>query len=736
MLMETVAAISLLAAPGESPPAVDRHVHPRPATSTQTATPEDALLEAARQGDRARVEALLDDGIDVDSRNRYDATPLFFAADRGYLALVELLVERGATLDIEDSFYRTSPLRRALGAGHLAVVRYLLERGAAGADAALLAAVRERERALLETAIASGGFYAEDVEAACDLAREMGATAFVDRLGAVDAPAKPTTRVDADALQRYVGTYQNDALGQIVEIAPVADGLAARLGDDAPFVLRPTGTSSFAASERDDLELAFGGRGGMVEYLVLTRDRVATRFRPIDESESREAAPVGPGDTLSAAPLRAGERLPAQPWPSFRGRNASGVADGQGAPLEWDEATGANIQWKTPIPGFATSGPIIWGDRVFITTAVGQADDDTFRTGLYGDTTPVDDLSEHSWRVYALDKPTGEILWERVAHLGIPGTKRHTKSSQANSTPVTDGRRLVVLFGSVGVLYCYDLDGTLLWKRDLGVLNSSWFLDPDYQWGHASSPILYEDLVIVQADTQTSSFISAYSLETGEEVWRTARDEEVSTFSTPTIYRGPTGDELVTNGTQIRGYDPRTGEILWFLGPNSEIPIATPVVTDELIFVTAGYPPIRPIYAIRPGRRGDVSLPEGADASADIVWSQDRGGSYIPSPIIYEGYLYLAANNGRLTCYDAETGERIYRARIGGVGGSYAASPIAADGKLYFTSEEGESFVVKSGPTYELLARNQVDGIVMTDPAVSDGLMVIRTLKHVYGIGQ
>ncbi len=698
----------------------------------------EALLEAARLGDRARIETLLDAGANVDAQNRYDATALFFAAGRGHLDVVELLVTRGASLDQEDSFYRTTPLQRALSYGHLEVARYLLEQGAAGADAALQAAVRERDTELLRVTIASGDLHAEAVAQALAQAREDGATAFVERLERVEAPPRPLPQVSAEVLGSYIGSYQNDALGLIVEVTLEGNRLTARVGNDRMLELRPLGEASFeavAGEPADEVGVSFGGRGGMIEHLILTRNRVATQFRPIDEAESREAAPAGPGDAVATTSLTVPERQAPRAWPAFRGPNGSGIADGQGAPLRWDEATGQNIRWKTAIPGFATSGPIISRDRVFVTTAISSAANDSFRTGLYGDTTPVDDLSEHSWRLYSLDRATGDVVWERVVRDGIPGTKRHTKSSQANSTPVTDGTRVVVLFGSIGLLSSYDFDGNLIWQKDLGVLNSSWFLDPDYQWGHASSPVIYEDLVIVQADTQTESFIAAYALETGEQAWRTAREEEVSTFSTPTIYRGPTGDELVTNGTQIRGYDPRTGEILWFLGPNSEIPIATPVVTDDLIFVTAGYPPIRPIYAIRPGSRGDLSLAEGRDQSDLVAWSKSRGGTYIPSPLVYRGYFYTNANNGRLTCYDAQTGERIYRARIGGgVGGSYAASPIAADGRLYFTSEEGESFVVKAGPKYDLLAKNRVDGIVMSNPAISDGLLVIRTLRHVYGI--
>ena len=348
----------------------------------------------------------------------------------------------------------------------------------------------------------------------------------------------------------------------------------------------------------------------------------------------------------------------------------------------------------------------------------------------------MEDLSEHRWVLYALNTKDGAIVWERELHKGAPGTKRHPKSSQANATPVTDGKRVVTVLGSVGLLLCYDVDGNLLWKKDIGVLNVGWFYDPDYQWGHSSSPIIYENTVILQADLHNGSFLAAYDLDSGEEVWRTPRDEVIPTFSTPAVYHSEKGDELITNGTVIRGYDPKTGELLWFLGPNSEIPIGVPVVTDELIYVTAGYPPIRPIYAIRPGSRGNLALPDGVDKSEALAWSKNRGGTYIPSPLVYRGHFYTNANNGRLTCYDAATGERVYRARIGGVGGSYAASPVAADGRLYFTNEEGETFVVRAGDEYELLAKNSVDGTVLSTPAASNGLLVIRTLTHVYGISE
>lgn len=266
------------------------------------------------------------------------------------------------------------------------------------------------------------------------------------------------------------------------------------------------------------------------------------------------------------------------------------------------------------------------------------------------------------------------------------------------------------------------LGALLLWKHPL-------------KWGHASSPVVYEDLVIVQADVHKGSFLAAYEVATGKEVWRTARDE-IPTWGSPTVYRGPPRPEVITNGTTIRAYDPRTGRLLWWLGPNSEITVATPVAADGLVFVTAGYPPVRPIYAIRPGGSGDLSLPDGKTSSEWVAWSHDRGGTYIPTPIVYEDQLYTLDNNGRVVSYRAGSGEVIYCARVGGIGGSYAASPVAADGRLFFTSETGEVHVVRAGPRYEELARNEMHEVCMATPAISDGLLVIRTLNHLYGIGE
>jgi outer membrane protein assembly factor BamB len=423
-----------------------------------------------------------------------------------------------------------------------------------------------------------------------------------------------------------------------------------------------------------------------------------------------------------------------QNWPQFRGPGASGVVEGQTAAVTWDAQKSVNTQWKTPIPGLAHSSPVVWGDKVFVTTAITSGAKDETRYGLYGDVAPVKDDPKHTWKIYALDKRTGKILWEKVAYEGVPKVKRHPKSTHADSTPATDGKYVIALFGSHG-LFAYDLKGKLLWKQDLGVLDAGWFYDPDYQWEYGASPIIYKNLVIVQADIQKNSFIAAYDIKTGKRVWLTPR-EEVPSWSTPTVYEGKTRAEIVTNGTRaIRGYDPATGKELWRLGPNSEVATPTPIFAHDLIYVTTGYRVIQPIYVIRPGATGDISLKDGKDSSEFIAWSKTRGGPYMPTPVIYGDLLYVVSNQGVLTTYNAKTGERVYQERLGGKGGAFTSSPVASDGKIFLSSEDGEVFVVKAGTKYELLATNPVGEVMMATPAISGGLIIVRGLKHVYAFG-
>jgi len=420
-------------------------------------------------------------------------------------------------------------------------------------------------------------------------------------------------------------------------------------------------------------------------------------------------------------------------WPSFRGPRASGIADGLDLPVSWDAESGRNVLWKTPIPGLGHSSPVVWGERIFLTTAVSEDPNSIFVPGLDGRRDYRSDLSKHSWRVFGIDKSSGEILWEHEAYAGKPKIQRQRKNSYASPTPVTDGKHLVVWFGSEG-LYCYSLDGRLLWKQDLGIIDAGASYDDNYDWGVASSPIIYQNLVIVLGDGQRDSFIAAYDVRDGKRVWHTPRDV-ISSFSTPTIYDGPSRVEMVVNGPEkIHGYDPLTGRQLWELRGSSMNTTPTPVTGHALIFVTSGYR-VKPIFAIRPGASGDISLEEGATANEYVAWSSERDGSYLTTPIVYGDFLYTCQNNGVVACIRARTGERVYRERIG-AGGAFAASPIAADGKLYFTSEDGDIYVIKAGPRYELLETNAMGEVCMAIPAVSQGRLFIRTQHHLFSIGE
>jgi len=423
-----------------------------------------------------------------------------------------------------------------------------------------------------------------------------------------------------------------------------------------------------------------------------------------------------------------------QNWPSFRGPNASGVVDGKPTAVKWNAPAGENVAWKAPVDGIAVSSPIVWGDRVFVSTAIGSDPKQAIRTGQYGDVEPVADSSKHSWHLIALDKATGKVVWDKIAVEGVPKTKRHPKSSQASATPVTDGKVVVVSFGSEG-LYAFDFTGKQLWNKDLGVLNAGWFFDPDYEWGIGSSPIIYKNMVIVQADIQRGSFLAAFDTTTGKEVWRTQRDE-IPSWSTPTILEVDGKAELVTQATTFtRGYDPMTGKELWKYSGNSEIAIPTPIVGPGFVVITNGYRGVQPIVALKPGATGDITLKQGETKNAFITWSSPRGGPYIPTPIIYGEHLYVLQNNGTLAAYKVATGEQVYQKRLGGVAaGSFSASPVAADGKIYCASEDGDVYVVKAGAEYVELAKNPIGEVIMASPAISDGLIIFRGVKHVYAI--
>ena len=421
----------------------------------------------------------------------------------------------------------------------------------------------------------------------------------------------------------------------------------------------------------------------------------------------------------------------AQNWPSFRGPNASGVAAGN-APTSWNGEKSSNVVWKTAIPGFSHSSPIIWGNKIFLITAISSDPATKFAAKGQGVGLATDTV-KHTWQIYSLDKVSGKVLWSKTAYEGTPRAKRHIKATQANSTPVTDGRYVVAMFGSQG-LDCYDLDGKVIWKKDVGILDPGLWDDPTSSWGHASSPVINKDLVIIQADGHKQSFIAAYNLKDGSQAWRVERNE-ITSWSTPTINASAMRTELVANGGRfIRGYDPLTGKELWrFSDDNTQVKMQAPLVAEGLIYISGGYPAGRPIYAFRSGATGDISLKPGQETNDFIAWKSIKGSPYTPTPIIYNDIYYACADNGVLSAYEAKTGERIYQERLPS---SFSASPIAADGKLYLASEDGDVFVVKAGRKFELLATNSMGQPLMATPAISDGLVILRTTDSVFAVGE
>jgi outer membrane protein assembly factor BamB len=337
--------------------------------------------------------------------------------------------------------------------------------------------------------------------------------------------------------------------------------------------------------------------------------------------------------------------------------------------------------------------------------------------------------------IYAVDKRSGKILWERLAHEGEPLEKRHIKSTYANSTPATDGRIVVTWFGSQGV-HAYDVNGRFLWKVDLGRIDLGAYDIPTYEWGPASSPIIWNGLVILQCDTQADSFLLALDAATGKTVWKTDR-EELPSWGTPTVAVTSTGPALVTNASNyIRAYDPRNGKELWRLGRSSKITAPTPIYSEDLFVVASGRGPERPIFVVRPDARGDLTLPEGKTSSDSVVWSRTGRGSYMPTPLAYKGVLYVLSNNGLFDAYNLRTGEEIYRQRVPLVGSGFSASPVGADNKIYLSNEDGEILVISAGEKFTHIATNSMGELLMATPAMSDGVMYVRGTTSLFAIGR
>ncbi len=418
-----------------------------------------------------------------------------------------------------------------------------------------------------------------------------------------------------------------------------------------------------------------------------------------------------------------------QHWPSFRGPFAGGVADGQDLPVSWDVESGENVRWKTPIPGMGHSSPVVWGDRVFVTTAVAAGDVKL----VLGDKGGIDmsgDTGTQSWRIYCLDRRNGEVLWSKELYSGKPRASRHVKSSHANSTPATDGETVVAILGSQGMVGL-DMEGKERWRWDLGVLDPGLFGDPYSSWGYGSSPVIGDGRVFVQVDRHAGSFLAAFDLASGKEIWKVRRDEK-PVWATPTLHSdGERTQLIVLGGDYDRGYDPATGEEIWRFRRDLEVKTTTPIVAGELIILAGGYRG-KPLYAIKSSAQGEVSVKGRAKTGGYLAWTSGSGGPYTSTPVVYGEHVHFARNTGIVTVLSLATGELVYRERLES---SYSASPVASDGKIYLTGEQGVVTVIKAGPEFEVLGRSDMGEPCMATPAISQGALFVRTRGHLYAIG-
>jgi outer membrane protein assembly factor BamB len=416
-------------------------------------------------------------------------------------------------------------------------------------------------------------------------------------------------------------------------------------------------------------------------------------------------------------------------WPQFRGPDASATGTNPDLPDKWSATE--NVAWKTDLPGRSWSSPIVWGDRVFLTDVVNLGESEAPKKGLYlGGNRPEPSKSDHLWKVLCLDLATGDLKWERTVHRGAPQAPIHLKSSYGAETPVTDGDRVYALFGNLGV-FTFTLEGREVWSKPIEPRKTR------FGWGTAASPVLHEGRLYILNDNDEQAELFALDARTGKELWRIDRDEK-SNWATPFIWKSGRRTELVTPGSRaLRSYD-LDGKLLWSLRGMSTIDIPTPCAGDGLLFVSSGYvgDKLRPLYAIRPGAGGDISLKPGETNNQFIAWSDPVGGPYNPSPLYYEGRLYVLYDRGLLSCYDAETGRRLYDRERLPEGFAFTSSPWAAGRRVFCLNESGVCYVLRSGDKFELLHTNKLaeDDMCMATPALAGDRLLIRTAARLYCI--
>lgn len=382
-------------------------------------------------------------------------------------------------------------------------------------------------------------------------------------------------------------------------------------------------------------------------------------------------------------------------WPRWRGPSGQGLVSGEGYPDTWSDTE--NVVWRSPVPGSGNSSPVVWEDRIYLTTSYSGGQ----RLSLL-----------------AFDRATGEQVWETFAPEGR--TERvHDKNGHASATPTTDGERIYVSFGARG-LAAFDMDGELEWHQDLGNL--------DNYWGTAGSPLLYEDRIIVYQDISSSSFVAAFDKETGEQIWLTDRNASVGWGSPIAIRVGDHDEIIVHSQNRVMSYNPDDGSLRWYCDGNTVEVIPTPVVGHGMLFCSSGR--AGPTMAIRPGGEGDVT-------ETHLEWRSPRGSPFVPSPVLYEGQLYIVNDmQSIVTSFSAESGETLFQGRLGVARREgFSASPVAFDGKVFFTNDNGETFVLRAGPEFEIMHVNQLGEKMLASPALVDGRWYMRTESSLIAVG-
>ncbi|MEM9942179.1 MAG: PQQ-binding-like beta-propeller repeat protein [Planctomycetota bacterium] len=692
------------------------------------------LHQAARDGDvQLTQQLILEDKLNVNQKNRYGLTAIYYASDRGHADVVKVLLQAGAETEIpNEPFYRLSPIIMAARKNHANVVKLLLESGAQCGSWTAIWPASLGNNEVVQTLIdmKPDVFGPETLNQLAGIAKNQNNDELLQYLIAKGAKQTEENQSQSESksltdaeLAQIDGQYRNEDettrlwarrgtlffgqdLSLAIELKRISDTrFVGKQNDNLQIELRLPLGDGFVVSEADNSESTDS----------------ETLFQRVSNPEQNSN--LVPSDVTGSSTTNAR-------WNRFRGPSGNGIADGLKLPTKFDAESQTGLRWKTNIPGVGHSSPVIWNDRIFLTSA--QPVNDTAEYDLRvasGFDTHVENC-EYRWFAFCVDLNSGELIWQQELDRGIPKAQRHIMSSHANCTPAVDEKHLIINLAGQGVL-CLDHDGHIVWRKDFGRLASGWFMDPGYEWGFASSPILENGVVYLQCDVFGSAFITAIQASTGQQIWRTKRIE-ISSWGTP-LFVESTSDQptqIVANGTRaVIGYEAASGKELWRINGNSEITVASPIRNGNHVIATGGYAPIRPIYSIDFSQRGDLTPgKEETDSNQPgLQWWNQKDGAYSVTPLVYRDLLYIFSSNGVVKVFESDSGKIVYKKRIAsGRSGDIVASPIAANGKIYLLGGDGDIFILDAGREYHRPTVCSIGQPLMASPAAAQNRLVIR----------